>query len=220
MKHAYILAAVLALPALALAADGGLYAPDPPPDSAFARFIVGGSGPAGVDVSVDGVSRVKALALGQPSNYLVVPAGSHAIKVSSAGKSDSLATFTLKAEAKNFYTLPVMAGKVSLLTDGTNKDKLKALLAVYNLVPGAAGLSINTADGATKVFSNVPSGQGKSLAVNAVSVDLKVTLGAAGVALKKATFASGGAYSIVVYGTAAQPQALLSQNRTEPVSTK
>ncbi|HEX2862922.1 MAG TPA: alginate O-acetyltransferase AlgF [Deinococcales bacterium] len=220
MKRASLAVALsLTLPA-ALAAAPGLYSPEPPANSAFARFVPASLGGPNEDVYVDGTLRAKNLAPGKPSNYLVVTAGSHSVKVSTAGKTDSLATYTLQAEAKRFYTLPVQDGKVTLLSDGTNKDKLKALLAVYNLA-ASGNVNVTTADGSTKVFTGVAPGTARSLAVNAVTVDLKVALGtAAPVTLKKTTFSSGGAYSIFVLAGKDGPSVGLVQNRTESYSGK
>lgn len=160
---------VLAQPA------GLLYDPEPPVDSAYVRVVLA-SREGVVDVMVDGRLRIQKLASGDASEYMVLAAGKHTIAVHATGKSTAyfstvfdvvrgraitLAFTTLRAD-----TVPVV------FEDKANSNKLKALLAVYNLDTKSGGLDVLTADGNTKVFSSVAYGASAALPVNPISIDL------------------------------------------------
>src|SRR6185503_15245766 len=80
--------AALALAAIATLAradaNGLLYDPQPPANSAYVRVVNVAPGSA-MDVSVDGRARLRGIAPGEASDYLVLPAGKRALAIAPAG---------------------------------------------------------------------------------------------------------------------------------------
>src|ERR1017187_1415592 len=134
---------------------GLLYDPEPPANSAYVR-VIHVSHEGAVDVTVDGKARVHNLAGGEASDYFVLSAGKHTLVLQSAGKAGrasadidvdsghavTVAFTTLRAEAKPL-----------VYEDKANSNKLKAVLAVYQLDAKSGPLDILTADGNTRVFT-------------------------------------------------------------------
>jgi alginate O-acetyltransferase complex protein AlgF len=154
---------------------GLLYDPEPPVDSAYVRVVLAAREGV-VDVMVDGRMRVQKLASGEASEYMVLPAGKHTIALHPTGKSAahfSTSFEVVKGRAMTLAFTTLKPGTVPVMfEDKANSNKLKALLAVYNLDAKAGLLDVLTADGNTKVFSSVAYGTSASLPVNPISIDL------------------------------------------------
>jgi hypothetical protein len=154
---------------------GLLYDPEPPVDSAYVRVVLA-SREGAVDVVVDGRSRIQKLASGEASEYMVLAAGKHTIALHAAGKSSayfSTAFDVVRGRAMTLAFTTLRADAVPVVfEDKANSNKLKALLAVYNLDARAGVLDVLTADGNTKVFSGVAYGTSASIPVNPISIDL------------------------------------------------
>ena len=182
---------------------GLLYDPEPPVDSAYVRVVLA-SREGVVDVLVDGRVRIQKLASGEASEYMVLAAGKHTIALHATskpaayfstsfdvvrGRAMTLAFTTLRAD-----TVPVV------FEDKANSNKLKALLAVYNLDAKIGALDVLTADGNTKVFSGVVYGTSASIPVNPISIDLIAVKIGDKVPQTRASLAmtQGGTYSILL----------------------
>ena len=154
---------------------GLLYDPEPPVDSAYVRVVLA-SREGVVDVMVDGRLRIQKLALGEASEYMVLAAGKHTIAVHATGKSTayfSTAFDVARGRAMTLAFATLRADTVPVVfEDKTNSNKLKALLAIYNLDTKIGALDVLTADGNTKVFSAVAYGTSASIPVNPISIDL------------------------------------------------
>ena len=182
---------------------GLLYDPEPPVDSAYVRVVLA-SREGVVDVMVDGRARIQKLVWGEASEYMVLTAGKHTIAIHAAGKSTVyLSTafdvvkgqsMTLTFKSLRADTVPVVFG------DKTNSNKLKALLAVYNLDAKIGVLDILTVDGNTKVFSGVAYGEAAFIPVNPISIELIAVKTSDLVPLIRVSFAmtQGGTYSILL----------------------
>ena len=156
---------------------GLLYDPEPPVDSAYVRVLLA-SREGVVDVMVDGRLRIQKLASGEASEYMVLAAGKHTIAVHATGKSSAYFSTTfdvVRGRAMTLAFTTLRADTVPVVfEDKANSNKLKALLAVYNLDAKTGGLDVLTADGNTKVFSGVAYGASASIPVNPISIDLIV----------------------------------------------
>ena len=154
---------------------GLLYDPEPPADSAYVRVLVAGNAEK-VALTVDGKVRVASLPANQVSDYMVLTAGKHVLGLQMAGKTKETGTMTLDVVPGRATTLGFSAAQLSaapaVFEDKTGANKLKAMLAVYPLVKTPASMDILTADGATKVFSNVSYGAIHALPVNPITVDV------------------------------------------------
>src|SRR5262249_3550661 len=145
--------ALLSLAALSIPSEaqvaGLLYDPEPPASSAYVR-VINAAGDAPIDVSVDGRRRIAHLGSGEASDYLVLPAGKRNLAVGTAGKSEAANT-ALDVVAGRAMTVAVRAGAAPwIFDDKANTNKLKAMLAVYNLDTSPSTVDVLTADGAAK----------------------------------------------------------------------
>jgi hypothetical protein len=200
-----VLGALLALLAgLAGAQSAGrLYDPEPPADSVYLRLIVAARG-GPFDIQVDGKTRIRKLAGGELSEYLVLAAGKHALAVQPAGGGKPQASASIDAAAGRALTVAFPAARADakpvVFEDKGNSNKLKALLAVYHLSPAAGALDVLTADGNTKVFSGLAYGKSSSLQVNPIAVDLIAATSGDKAALGRGSLAmtQGGTYSVLL----------------------
>ncbi len=184
-------------------ATGLLYDPEPPLDSAYVRVVLA-SRDAAVDVLVDGRTRVQKLAAGQASDYMVLAAGKHTLSLHPAGKPTAHLSTTLEVIRGRAMTVAFTALRPDtvpvVLEDKANSNKLKALLAVYNLDPKAGPIDVMTADGSTKVFSGVAYGTSTSIQVNPITIDLMATKVSDKTPLARVSLAmtQGGTYSVLL----------------------
>lgn len=204
---------------------GLLYDPEPPADSAYVRVILA-SRDGAIDVEVDGKPRIRKLAAGEASDYMVLTAGKHTIVLHPAGKPATHLTTTIDVVRGRAMTVAFTALRADsapvVFEDKANANKLKALLAVYHLDSGGA-VDVLTADGNTKVFSGLAPGASASISVNPISIELiaakpgdKAPLARAALAM-----AQGGTYSVLLLpGEGGKIIARASQNKIERYTGK
>ena len=183
-----MLTAIAVLSGIASAQDlAGLYAPAPPPDSAFVRIINATATPLSATLGSKAATAPKA----GISTYVVVPQGNVAAKVGAANN-------TLAVVAGKFYSAVWNGKTFRLMTDVSADDRAKAQLTVYNLGTRPA-LDLKTADGKLSVVGGVKPGESGNRAVNGITVDLAVFGGSKALAtFKGAALERGNAYAIVV----------------------
>jgi alginate O-acetyltransferase complex protein AlgF len=206
---------------------GQLYDPEPPLDSAYVRLVVLNQDSA-AEISVDGRVRIAKLGAADVSDYLVLAAGKRSIVVKSLDKAGGRLTYNLDVAAGKALTLAFTAGSAEttpkLFEDKANTNKLKSLVAAYNLDPKAGAINVSTADGATKVFSNLAFGTSNSIQVNPVAIELVAAkAGAAPTAGSKfgLTMTAGANYSVFLIPNAqGNLTARAVQNKTERYVTK
>ncbi len=218
-RSGLIAGAAVLWPLLASAqSTGRLYDPMPPEDSAYVRVLQASPG-APVSVLVDGKIKQSRLAARSVSDYWVLPAGTHVIELQSAGKPGP--RVSIKAARRGAYTIafPSAAATAKAYTfeDRTGTNKLKSMLAVYHLAPGAGALDIATADGKTQVFPGLKPGTREILEVNPIQVKLVAARsGGASVANAALNMSQGSAYSIFLFPSGAQGvNAVTGQNARE-----
>ena len=182
---------------------GLLYEPEPPTNSAYVRVIQASQeGP--VDVLVDGKPRVQGLAVGEVSDYLVLPSGKHTVALRKAGKVAATASMNLDAISGRAFTVgfagPHGGREPIVFEDKANSNKLKAVLSVYHLDARSGPLDVLTADGAARVFAGLEHGTSKTLSVNPITIELIVakTAETQPQARVSLTMSQGGSYSILV----------------------
>ena len=205
---------------------GLLYDPEPPVDSAYVRVVLA-SRDGVVDVMVDGRIRIQKLSSGEASEYMVLPAGKHTISVQAAGKSTryfSIPLDVVRGRAMTVAFTNLRADTVPVVfEDKANANKLKALLAVYNLDATIGALDVLTADSNTKVFSGVAYGISVSIPVNPISIDLIAVKIGDKVAQTRTSLAmtQGATYSILLLpGDAGKLVARAVQNKIERYTGK
>jgi alginate O-acetyltransferase complex protein AlgF len=208
---------------------GQLYDPEPPADSAYVRILVVNHSSA-VDLLVDGKIRTSKLAPGEVSDYIVLTGGKHSVALHPTGKAAALNAYTLdvvpgKALTVAFSSLKADT-KPSIFEDKTNTNKLKSLVTAYHLDSKAGALNLQTADGSTKVFSNLVYGASNSIQVNPISVELVAAKAgdaqvSSGASKTKLSLAASANYSVFLMPN---EQGILTakavQNKTERYSGK
>lgn len=154
-RRTFLTALVGLVPAAALAQDK-LYAPPPPPGSAFVRALGAGAW------------RVGGTTMDPQSRYQAVPSGSRAVQ---AGQT-ALGSAVL--EAGRFYTVARAAdGALLTLADDPHTELTRAGLRLINL-SACPTLSLVSADGALTVLADVASGRAGYRPVNPVAIALAV----------------------------------------------
>jgi hypothetical protein len=207
-------------------ANGLLYDPEPPVDSAYVRVILA-SRTGVVDIQVDERPRIQKLIAGEASEYMVLTAGKHTVTVSPAGKSAAILSTKIDVVQGRAMTVAVRELKSDtvpvIFEDKANSNKLKALLAVYHLDSKGGALDVLTADGSTSVFSGVTYGASSFIQVNPIAIDLiattageKAPRGRTSLVMKQ-----GGTYSLILSsGTDGKLRVRSVQNRIERYTGK
>lgn len=208
---------------------GGLYDPEPPADSSYVRIVVVGN-EAPIDIYVDEKPHAVNLAVGEVSDYMVLVGGKKSIQIHPAGKSKAGVNFALEVPKGKAITLAFNGTKAGTVPtqfeDKANTNKLKSIVAAYHLDSKAGALDVFTADGVTKVFSNLTYGTSNSIQVNPIAVELiaaKVGSTASALANKSAglTMTQGATYSIFFVPDAqGKLIARTFQNKTERYTAK
>lgn len=150
-----------------------LYDPEPPADSAFVR-VIHDSHDSAFDVLVDNKTRIRNLASGEVGEYLVLPMGKHLLTLQKEGKTATTAQIEVDSGHLLTVAFPSLRPntKPRIFEDKAGSNKLKAMLAVYRLDTLPGTLDIVTANGNTRVFSDLPSGSSRQLSVNPITIEL------------------------------------------------
>lgn len=197
---------------------GRLYDPEPPADSAYVRVLVAETGPA-LDVRVDDKPRLRQVGRFDFSDYMVIPEGRHVIAISLAGQTAVLRSYALEVVRGKSLTLAfgTLQAQPVIFEDKGNTNRLKAQLTAYNMTAHpAAAVTVATADGAAKVFSDLAAGASAALQVNPIAVDLQASEPKGKPARFHLEMSSGATYSLLVYRDAqARLQVRALANRTE-----
>lgn len=200
-------------------AQGLLYDPEPPADSAYVRVMAVSEGDA-MQIAVDGKSRGARLQHGVPSDYMVIPAGKHTVSLSAAGRADAKYTADLAVIAGRAMTVAFNADDTkaapAVFEDHANSNKLKAVLAVYPFAPKAATVDISTADGKVSVFKGLVAGTMRNLVVNPIKIKLGAFHDGKNLAMMSLDMEPGGTYSILLLPAAHDGvSAQVVQNKVE-----
>ena len=196
---------------------GLLYDPEPPANSAYVRLLVAAEG-APMSLTVNGMARGSALAAGVPGDYLVLPAGSHKLRLT-AGRQ--VLETTLEAPAGKAITLAYTSrapGSQPLrFEDKANTNKLKAVLTAYHLAPGAGPLDITAGEKAQVVFPAIAEGASVSRPVNPLNIGFGLAANGAPLATPSAslTMEYGGTYSLFILPGKDKPTLKAVLNRVE-----
>ncbi len=187
---------------LAGALASPLYAPAPPPDSAFLRLVNATMVVSQVAIG----SVVFPLPWAETTKYRVVKEGSRVLRV-------GINNTSVQLEAGNFYTAVLFAGKWWLNLDRTHSSLLQARIAVYNA--SSLGVAIKTADGQLSLWEKLETKTYQMRAVNAVKVRLAVFVGEKKWLLPETQLEANMAYSIFIFGDAKNFKAIWLRNTTE-----
>lgn len=194
--------------------SGRLYDPEPPLDSGYVR-VVWAMGGAAVQVSVDGKVRVPKLAPYEVSEYLVLKEGAHTLAFQQGSKTWTHPWSVMRGKSASLaYVAMKGDGPAHVLEDKGNSNKLKSLLAFYNLHPQVAKASVAAQQGSAKVFEGVAYGAMAALQVNPIAVGLEVS-GADKPVTAQLEMQAGQTYSVFLFNVDGKPQTRVVQSTTE-----
>ncbi len=178
---------------------------------AHARILHAVPDAPAADVWLDGKKVAENVAFKTISDYLQIDSGKTAVKLTSAGKTDTLFEGSFTASRDGYYTVAVagMAAKMMLINQNDNTGKTaekKARIRVFHLVPGAPAVDITTPstrakDGATNVIKKLEFGKDATKLVAPGKMTLQVR--ADGKVLKEmadVTLEAGKRYAIFAVG--------------------
>ncbi len=200
MKNVVLMMVVLGCVATATP----LYAPTPPPDSAFVRLVNASTIATKLGIGQKAMSFQSQ----ESSAYQVFKEGAYTLFGGTATTGTAI-----KLEAGNFYTVILLSGKWWINTDRTNSSLTQARIAVYNT--SSLTVSVKTADGKLALWEKLAAKQYQMRPVNAVKVRLAVFVGSKILALPETELEPNTAYSIFIFGDAKTQQAIWRRNRTE-----
>lgn len=200
---ATMLAALLAAPPAATAGDDALYGPEAPPGSAFIR-IFNATDQADLNVQV-GSKPVPDVEAWEVSDFEFLPPGTHQLSAGAVTQNVSL-------QPNRFYTAVVTGEGVRLLDNQPYKNRLKALVILYNLTDADA-VSLRTTDGRSTVIDGVAADASGTREVNPARVPLAVFRGDQQLGqAPSVSFTRGKAYSLFAVGRASAPRLVWAVN--------
>lgn len=197
MTRVFLTLMMFVLPVFAAyAVDEALYDPEPPADSAFVRLI-NAAGEKSVNGTLGDVSFTE---VADVSPYAVLKAGTYDLSVGQAKKSVEVTAGTSYS-----FAYRKRGDKETLVSfeDAPMTDPSKAMMYFYNLSDRKAALRAPNFN--TDILSGIAAGTSQSKALNALTVDVALTVDNAdvavfpGIALKRRT-----GYSFVIIGKAPQ----------------
>ena len=194
--------------------SGRLYDPEPPLDSGYVRIVWAATG-APVQLSVDGKVRIPKLGAYSVSDYLVLKEGTHTLAFQQGAKSWSHPWTVARGKSVSLvYDAMKGDGPVHVLEDKGNTNKLKALLAFYNLAQQAPKVGVAAAQGNAKVFDGVPYGSMAAMQVNPIAIGLEIT-GANKPVSAQLEMQAGQTYSVFLFNVNGKPQTHVVQSTVE-----
>lgn len=185
--------------------SGLLYDPEPPADSGYVRVFVPTGDIQEMSVSIDGQLRLPQIKSAHVSDYLVVKAGKHTLSLHSLSKSKpaeiNVSFSVIQGEAMTVAFKSYQPKESPIFfVDKKGTNKLKSMLAVYQLGHKTENLDIITSNGKTKVFSNMAYGSMNALQVNPIKIELKVSVSSDNKSLAQfpLEMTQGSAYSVFI----------------------
>ena len=130
--------------------------------------------------------------------YIFLPPGQHTVRAGAHEQSFML-------EGTHYYTVVASADGLKLFEAHEPLTRLKALIGLFNLMPGTT-LALKTADGTTPVFEAVAPNTSAQRTINPLKLNFALFNGARKVAdVPAVPLDRGQSYSLFVCGTEATP---------------
>ncbi len=219
---AALLAAVPA-PARAQALQEALYAPVPPPGSAFLRFVNTLAAPVEVQPGFLAARQLGTAGEARATPFLVVEAvAGRALRVTAQGGGRA-GREVLHAAPGNVLTVlvhPSAAGGLAFATviEDAEFNRTRTRLAFYNALPGCGSATLRLAGGGTSVLGGVPPFAGRARSVPPAAAELEATCaGRPAASLRLAGLAAGAAFSVFLRaGADGAPTLFVLRDGTAP----
>ncbi|HEY8610640.1 MAG TPA: hypothetical protein VIL69_05030, partial [Roseomonas sp.] len=201
-RRALFALALLAAPlAPAAAQQPELYGPQPPPGSAFVRFVNATGSDLAIRPDFLPAETLGTAPMARVTAYRTVESVANRALAVEVRAGQATARASLRANPGTFVTVLVTAAPGGAITaqtvqDGGDGNQSRARLAFYNAAPDcpAGGLSL---DGGASIFSDVAPGASKTRGVNPASASLVASCGTRRTAaFPLSGLEAGGRYSI------------------------
>lgn len=200
-------------------AQEALYGAQPPPGSAFVRFV--NATAAAVEVrpsflatstlGTAGSSRVSAYAVVERVNARPLP-----LEVRSAGHATQI-TLTVAPDSFNTVLVRDDSGTLTaaVIKDGAEFNQARARLSFYNATPACQAASLALVPAGTAVFADVPAGGVRTRSVNPVKAMVHAScMGQAADDIMLENMEIGGSYSVWLMLPAGHPAAVITRDTT------
>ncbi len=214
-----------ALPAAALAqagpaAQAQVYDPQPPPGSAYLRFVNASGGPLALRPDFLPPQSLGAAPADRVTPYAVVErVAGRTLSLDAAG-GGATGRASLKAEPGSYVTLllhPGEAGGIAAtpVVDRADFDRAKARLAFYNAAPGCPAAALKLEANGAAVFEQVAPGTARTRTVNPVSAALRAECDGQAATVALEGLEAGGTWSILlIRPQGAAPSAFMLRDTT------
>lgn len=184
-------------------AQAQLYAREAPPGAAFIH-VFNATPNTGVTGQIDDKSLPPLLPY-SASEYVFLTPGEHSVQVAGVKQP-------FKLDGGHFYTVAAESGGLQLFEFHEPLTKLKAMIAVFNLLP-ATTLSLKTADGATAVFDSVAPHTNMQRTINPLKLNLALFDGTRKIVdVPEIRPERGQSFSLFVSGTDALPVLVVNKD--------
>jgi hypothetical protein len=198
-----------------------LYGAQPPPGSAFVRFVNTTGAPVDVRPAFLASSSLGVASTARVSAYAVVEkvAGrTLSLEVREAGQS-AKATLSVAADSFNTVLVEDDGGKLAtvLIKDGAEFNQARARLSFYNATPACAAAALALVPAGTAVFSDVAPGAVKTRSVNPVKAMVRATCtGQAAEDVMLENMEAGGSYSVWLMAPGGKATTFITRDTTLP----
>lgn len=196
---------------------GQLYDPDPPPNSAYARWACPGFD-GRMQVKLAGATKDQADARQPVTPYWVLPKGAYAVEIQASGPGWPL-KIQLDLAAQQVVTLACVGQgaqrRVVRIDDQKLNNQLKAMLATYNLRAQPAPVSLLEATSGTRIVADLASGTGRFVPVNPIAAKVRFSDAShPDLAQSDLALTRGDTFSLFVFESGAGTRSLLLKNST------
>jgi alginate O-acetyltransferase complex protein AlgF len=199
-RNSFTIRLLAALAVIGLAwmrqAHAQLYAREAPPGSTFVH-VFNATPTTGVAVQV-GDKALPPLLPYTATAYMFLPPGQHTIAAGTHKQAFAL-------EGNHYYTVVANGEGLTLFEAHEPLTRLKALIGLFNLMPGAT-LALKTTDGATAVFDTVAPNTSTQRTINPLKLDFALFNGEKKIAdVPAVPLERGQSFSLFVCGTETTP---------------
>ncbi|MFC7474518.1 hypothetical protein ACFQS7_09150 [Dankookia sp. GCM10030260] len=207
-------------PAARAQGQAQVYDPQPPPGSAYLRFVNGLGAELALRPDFLPPQVLGTGAAERVTPYAVVERAAGRSLAIEAGSVGSRGRATLALAPGSYVTLLLTRAAdggiaATPVVDSADFDRAKARLGFYNAAPGCPAAALKLAANGATVFDQVAPGTARGRTVNPVAAALRAECGADSAAVALEGLEAGGSYSILLLRPdGAAPAAILVRDAT------
>lgn len=215
-----LLGACFSMLGLASKAQETLYGKQPPPGSAFVRFVNATPNPVAIDASFHLALQLGVSGPDRVAPYAVVEeAGERSFAVNAKGNGHET-QINYKAMAGSYVTLAVEqdpSGSLSItpIVDHADFNQTRARLAFYNIAPDCTSAELKLSPDGPVVFQDVATGTTKSRTINPAQALVQASCATrSGPSLMLGGIEAGSSYSIWLIHSDPEMTLLMTPDRS------